>query len=107
MGSRPDDTDEPRAVHKVQAKQGKQAKRSLAAFVHDARKKDCAVCRLPLPLREEIRSFKVRRRIPVSVIVEWLQVEHGITLTEEEWNHHQSAGHEWRDSSRKQGNAAR
>jgi len=64
----------------------------LTEFIEERRRAECPVCQLPDELRDQ---FKVaaRRKVPTAVVLEWLKVEHGVTISEEEYLRHGKSRH--------------
>lgn len=69
-----------------QPKQG----RTLVDFVNAKRRASCAVCSLPDAIRAQVRSAP-DKDIPRRVVREWLEAEHGIKISEAEFQTHASS----------------
>lgn len=70
--------------------------RSIDEFMRDARKADCAVCKLPIEIRKQMVDAR-RRGIVVGVVIEWLKGEWGVAITREQWRTHQGGMHDGKD----------
>ena len=69
--------------------------RSLAEYVRDKRRAECPVCSLPDDLRSQMANAS-DRKIKRSVVLAWLQEEHGHTLTDMDLTSHHSGHHDSR-----------
>lgn len=67
--------------------------RSLTQFVRDQKRKGCPVCALPPALLAEVRSAR-EKRISRQTVIEWLKVEHGITVPAAAFDSHVNARHD-------------
>ena len=72
-----------------------QKPRSIAEFMRAARMKNCAMCKVPKPVRMEVTSAR-RRGIGVSIILDWLKSEHGFVVSREQLRAHFGGMHDGR-----------
>jgi len=70
-----------------------EAKLSLTEFARAERRKDCTVCALPEPIREQIRKNR-GKKIGRDTILRWLAEEHGIRLDVEAMMAHSNGHHD-------------
>ena len=71
----------------------KTTKRSLKEYVLDKKRQDCAVCRLPSELLQQVREAS-KRKISRADVVEWLMTEHKIAITSAQFDAHNSGRHQ-------------
>lgn len=71
----------------------KRPARSLAQFVADQRRAGCPVCALPPDVLADVKTAS-RRKIPKSVVLEWLASEHGRTISAQDMAAHVNARHD-------------
>lgn len=69
------------------------AARSLAQFVRDQKRKGCPVCALPPHVLAEVRTAR-EKRISRQTVIEWLKVEHGISVPSAAFDSHVNARHD-------------
>lgn len=72
----------------------KASRRSLTEFIMAQRRAGCVMCKLSPELRQQMRDAGRRKRVPLSVILEWMRVDQGVTITEEQHKAHYAARHE-------------
>jgi hypothetical protein len=72
----------------------KTAKRSLAQFVKDDKRTLCPLCHLPQAVQQEIMSAS-GRTATAPIIIAWLEAEHGVKVTMEQFVAHARGGHGW------------
>lgn len=72
----------------------KEAKpRPLAVFYRDQRRANCAVCRLPIEVRADLKTAR-EKKIPRTVVLEWLNTEHKAKITGEQIQAHTNGHHD-------------
>ncbi len=69
--------------------------RSLMDYVHEKRRAECPVCRLPDVIREQMATAS-DRKIKRSVVLAWLSDEHKIGLSDADLTSHYSGHHDSR-----------
>lgn len=68
--------------------------RSIDEFVRDKRKDACVVCQKITPeISAQIQDARKRARASVELILEWLQAEYGIKITDAQWQMHARGRH--------------
>lgn len=67
--------------------------RTLAEYVKDERRRECPMCRLSADILSQFRLAR-RRKIPLTVVLRWLQEEHGIAISEATFLTHFKARHD-------------
>lgn len=76
--------------------------RTLADFARDKRVSErmanCPVCKLPKEVREELARCRTLK-IPGAWILEWLEGEHGVTVTPAELSAHRTGYHDQRNEA--------
>lgn len=67
--------------------------RTYREFVRDKKRRKCKVCQLPAAVKKQLKG-RNRKLGGVAVVLEWLAVEWGVTLTKQEWGKHFRELHE-------------
>ena len=67
--------------------------RSLLRYVKDKRREGCPVCKLPPDTLAQLRDAAAKK-VSVTLQLDWLRHEIGVTITSEQINSHRGGRHE-------------